>query len=50
MKDKLNTQKRQAALKTFLNIIKECGYVVIPYFQIPSLKATLAFLIRSEIE
>ena len=35
MKDKLNTKKRLAALKTFLSIIKECGYVVLPYFQIP---------------
>lgn len=49
MKDKLNTKKRQSALKTFLSIIKECGYVVLPYFQINSLKQTLAFLIRSEI-
>jgi hypothetical protein len=47
MKDKLNTKYRLIALKTFLSIIKQCGYVVIPYFQIPSLKATLAFLIRS---
>ena len=50
MKDKLNTQKRQAALKTFLSIIQECGYVVIPYFQIPSLKSVLTVLTRSEIE
>lgn len=34
MKDKLNTKTRLVALKTFINIIKQCGYVVIPYFQI----------------
>ena len=50
MKDKLNTKKRQASLKTFLSIIQECGYVVIPYFQIPSLKSTLTLLTRSDIE
>jgi hypothetical protein len=50
MKDKLNTKTRLVALKTFINIIKHCGYVVTPYFQINSLKETLAYLIRSEIE
>lgn len=50
MKDKLNTKNRLIALKTFISIIRQCGYVVIPYFQIASLKETLAFLIRSEIE
>ena len=49
MKDKLNTKTRLVALKTFINIIKHCGYVVTPYFQINSLKETLAYLIRSEI-
>ena len=50
MKDKLNTKTRQVALKTFINIIKHCGYVVMPYFQIDALRDTLAYLIRSEIE
>jgi len=47
MKDKLNTKNRLIALKTFINIIRQCGYVVIPYIQINSLKDTLTFLIRS---
>lgn len=38
MKDKLNTKTRLVALKSFINIIKHCGYVVTPYFQINSLK------------
>ena len=35
MKDKLNTKNKIYALTTFFNIIRNCGYVLIPYFQIP---------------
>ena len=38
MKDKLNTKNRIAALQTFLSIIKNCGYVLIPYFQIVGMR------------
>ncbi len=38
MKDKLNTKKRNLALKTFVSIIKNCGYVIIPYFQLKNLQ------------
>jgi hypothetical protein len=47
MRDKLNTKNRLTALKTFISIIRQCGYVVIPYFQIEALKETLGYLIRS---
>jgi hypothetical protein len=38
MKDKLNSKKRILALKTFVSIIRNCGYVITPYFQLTNLQ------------
>lgn len=50
MMDKLNSAKRAIALKTFVCIIRRCGYVVVPYIQLPSLVSTLTYLMACEME
>jgi len=37
MQDKSYSVKREAALKTFVTIVKNTGYVALPYFKYPHL-------------
>lgn len=49
MQDKSSTIKREAAVKSLNQIIKNTGFVVIPYYLFPSLMDIILQLIRGEV-
>ena len=49
MQDKSSTLKREAAVKSLNLIIKNTGFVVLPYYTFPNLMEVILQLIRTEI-
>ena len=45
--DRLGKKKRSESLKLLNSIVKSCGYVVIPYFEVPELIDSLLYLLKS---
>jgi FKBP12-rapamycin complex-associated protein len=41
MQDKSSTMKRESAIKSLNEIIKNTGFVVLPYYNFPNLMDTL---------
>lgn len=50
MQDKLNSKKRSIAVKSFIAIIRNCGYVILPYCKFPNLLPTIVYLVKSGID
>ncbi len=50
MQDKLNSKRREVAVKSFISVIKNCGYVILPYCKFPNLLPTIVYLVKSGID
>jgi hypothetical protein len=50
MQDKLNHKKRSIAVRSFISLIRNCGYVIIPYCKFPNLLPTIVYLLKSEMD
>ena len=50
MQDKLNYKRRSIAINTLISVIKNCGFVVLPYCKFPGLRHLIIYLLKSEID
>lgn len=50
MQDKLNSKKRRIAVKSFISVIRNCGYVILPYCKFPNLLPTIVYLVKGGID
>jgi len=48
MQDMSYTTKRENAIKTITHLIKNTGYVILPYYKYPNLLDTLLYLLKNE--
>jgi FKBP12-rapamycin complex-associated protein len=49
MLDKSYTVKRESAVKALLGIVKNTGYVVLPYYRYSSLLEVILSLMKNEV-
>lgn len=49
MSDKSSTAKREAAVQALVDILKNTGFVVLPYYKYPNLLEILLFLMKNEV-
>ncbi|EGR30890.1 phosphatidylinositol 3- and 4-kinase family protein, putative [Ichthyophthirius multifiliis] len=49
MQDKSSTSKREAAVKSFVDIIKCTGFVVLPYYKYPNFLEIILGLMKNEV-
>lgn len=49
MQDKSSTTKREAAVKSLVEILKNTGFVVLPYFKYPNLLEIVLSLMKNEV-
>lgn len=49
MQDKSYTIKRESAVRAFIEIMKNTGYVVLPYYRYPSIMEIVLSLIKNEV-
>mgnify|MGYP000868065915 FL=1 len=50
MQDKLNSKKRSIAVKSFIAVIRNCGFVILPYCKFPNLLPTIVYLVKGGID
>lgn len=49
MSDKSSTTKREAAVQSLVDILKNTGFVVLPFYKYPNLLEILLFLMKNEV-
>ena len=49
LQDKSSTMKREAAVRSLNDIIKNTGFVVLPYYHSPNLMDVILQLVRTEV-
>jgi len=49
MQDKSSTAKREAAVKALVEVLKNTGFVVLPYYKYPSFLELILSLMKNEV-
>lgn len=49
MQDKSSTAKREAAVKSLVDILKYTGFIVLPYYKYPSFLEIILSLMKNEV-
>lgn len=49
MQDKSSTFKRESAVKSLVDILKNTGFVVLPYYKYPNLLEIVFSLMKNEV-